>query len=162
MRPIVVLLIVLLQGCSAPSPEDSLGSYSSNSLVEPIKDSSAIKTIKVDSTKEIPGLPGWAIDVISYPEFPSRQRALGISGCAKVEFTVLPSGGVSNPVVTSYFPNEGFNEISIRAAKLLRFKPLNASRAGTEQKHFKIYKFALYSEDPVIFAAENNKSEMCK
>lgn len=162
MRPIIVLLIVLLQGCSAPSSENSVGSYTSNSLVNPIEDSSAIKTIKVDSTKEIPDLSGWAVDVISYPEFPNRQRARGISGCAKVEFTVLPSGEVSNPAVTSYFPNEGFNEISIRAAKLLRFKPLNKSSAGMERKHYQIYKFALYSEDPVIFSAEKNKSEMCK
>lgn len=58
------------------------------------------------------------------PQYPRRAAERGIEGCVLLEYTVTPSGAVSEPIVINAIPKGLFDRAATRAALRYKYKPL--------------------------------------
>jgi protein TonB len=58
------------------------------------------------------------------PQYPRRAAERGIEGCVLLEYTVTPSGAVSEPTVLNAIPKGLFDRAATRAALRYKYKPL--------------------------------------
>jgi len=57
------------------------------------------------------------------PQYPERAARRGLEGWVLIEFTISPTGGVSDPVVVDSEPGSIFNRSALRAVRKFKFRP---------------------------------------
>ena len=57
------------------------------------------------------------------PEYPIRAAQRGIEGWVEVEFTISPTGNVTDVAVVGYYPSSVFNSAAQRAIRRWKYNP---------------------------------------
>lgn len=77
------------------------------------------------------------------PVYPARATSRHIEGWVKIEFTVTPSGTVSNPSVVSASPPGIFDSAALDAIRKWKFKPRMVNGQAVTQRAVQTVKFTL-------------------
>jgi protein TonB len=77
------------------------------------------------------------------PVYPARATSRHIEGWVKIEFTVTPSGTVSNPAVVSASPPGIFDSAALDAIRKWKFKPRLVNGQAVTQRAVQTVKFTL-------------------
>ena len=85
-------------------------------------------------------------------KYPKKEKELGIEGSVIVEFDVLTSGKVNNPIITSSKPKGIFNKSSLEAARKWKYLPAKINGKPINRKRVRLmitYRNGLTSALPI-------------
>lgn len=77
------------------------------------------------------------------PQYPREAAIRRLQGWVKIEFTITPSGGVSNPRVVDAEPSRVFDREAIRAILKWKFKPRVIDGVAVERRATQTIDFKL-------------------
>jgi periplasmic protein TonB len=80
------------------------------------------------------------------PKYPARALSRHIEGWVKIEFTVTPSGDVSDPSVVAAEPEDIFDDAALTAIQKWRFKEKIVNGKAVSQKAVQTLKFKLVNQ----------------